>query len=203
MSVPSARMLGRRGRAAVLLVGLLAGVALPSGVAAHVTRTVGPYTVLVILVGEPYFEDNHAGFQFWVRRDDTPVLGLEKTIQAQATGHGVTIDLAVPPLNGAGFHVLDRTTTGDAFDPRDGGAWSLVLSGRIEGTQVLETIPVTFPSYPRIGSAATTEAPPVPAPAGGVAIWLLVGAAMAVGLLRRLRSHRPRLDLESGAAPPV
>ena len=174
---------------------------LPSGAAAHVTRTVGPYTVLVILVEEPYFEDNHAGFQFWVRRDDTPVLGLEETIQAEATGHGVTIDLAVPPVNDAGFYVLDRTTAGDPFDQRDGGAWSLVLSGRIEGTQVLETIPVTFPSYPRIGSVAATEA--APAPGGGVAIWLLVGAAMTVGLLRWLRSHRRGLDLKTGVAPPV
>jgi hypothetical protein len=40
-----------------------------SGVSAHVNRTVGPYAILVILVEEPTYEDNHAGFEFWVRRD--------------------------------------------------------------------------------------------------------------------------------------
>src|SRR5690349_3561926 len=90
-----------------LLIGLLATCAFPALAQAHVNRQVGPYAFLVVLVEEPTFEDNHAGFKFWVRRDEVPVLGLESTVHAIATGHGQRVELAVPPVDGVGFYVLD------------------------------------------------------------------------------------------------
>ena len=75
----------------------LATLVVPSAVSAHVNRTVGPYTFLVVLVEEPYFATNHAGFLFWVHDGDTPVAGLDRTLHAQAIGHGRTVDLQVAP----------------------------------------------------------------------------------------------------------
>jgi hypothetical protein len=198
-----ARRAGRL-RAAALLAILLATLALPEGVAAHVTRTVGPYTIFVVLVEEPTFEDNRAGFQFWVHRGDAPVGGLEATLNAQATGHGVTVDLAVSPLNSAGFYVVDGTRMGEPFDPLGGGAWSLILTGRVAQTQVNEIIPVVFPSYPRVGTRAAAASTAVPASGTDVSIWLIVAAAMALGLCAGLwsrRRDRPRRRMQ--AAPPV
>jgi len=56
---------------------VLGALGLTTGVtAAHVNRTVGPYALLVVLVEEPVYADNHAGFEFWARKDSVPVLGL-------------------------------------------------------------------------------------------------------------------------------
>jgi hypothetical protein len=178
------------------------------GVAAHVNRTVGPYTILVVLVEEPVYADNHAGFQFWVRKDEVPILGLEKSISAVASGHGEQVDLTVPPIDGTGFYVLDHTTDGAAFDPLGGGAWTLVLSGTINGTPVDASFPVTFPSYPRVGAAdqgavAGSGAALATSPASFDPTWLIVVASgLIIGVLcvvligrRRRRGSRPsRVD---------
>src|ERR1041384_6829619 len=110
-------------------MGLLLARGTTTAAEAHVTRQVGPYTILVILVEEPTFEDNHAGFQFWVRRDEQPIVGLEGSIRAEAIGHGQRVCLQVPAIGGTGFYVVDRTTDGAPFDPLGGGGWSLRLSG--------------------------------------------------------------------------
>jgi hypothetical protein len=183
------------------------GVAVPD-VAAHVNRTVGPYTILVVLVEEPVYADNHAGFQFWVRKNEVPILGLEGSIKAVASGHGEQLDLKVPPIEGTGFYVLDHTTDGAAFDPQGGGAWTLVLSGVIDGTRVDATFPVTFPSYPRVGvadqgaaanAATAPSAPPAPSPPTSliaIAGVVLAGVAVLALVGRRRRAARPaRVDV--------
>jgi hypothetical protein len=192
-------------RAAALFAAALAALVLAPGAAAHVNRTMGPYTMLVVLVEEPYFEDNHAGFEFWVRRGDIAIDGLESTVHARATGHGVTVELTVSPPDEAGFYVLDTTTTGEPFDPRGGGAWSLILTGTVHELRISEVIPVTFPSYPRVATAPAAAAPaPATDPVDGVAAWLVVGAVMALGLGGGLWSRRRERPLgQVGAAPPV
>src|SRR4051812_49603978 len=122
----------RRLAGTLLLTGALALLAWPAVAQAHVNRQVGQYTILVVLVEEPTFEDNHAGFEFWVRRGSQPVVGLEDSIRAEATGPAATVDLGVPPVDGVGFYVLDRTPEGVAFDPLGGGPWSLRLTGSID-----------------------------------------------------------------------
>jgi len=166
--------------------------------AAHVNRTVGPYTILVVLVEEPVYADNHAGFQFWVRRNEVPILGLEQSITAVATGHDQRIKLTVPKIDGTGFYVLDHAVDGAAFDPGGGGAWTLELTGSIDGTSLDASFPVTFPSYPRVGvtgqmPAAAATAPPsvdlasVPVlVTGGFAVTGLLGLFLVV------RRRRPR-----------
>lgn len=194
--------LGRRSRvsarAILMAAAALSLAALAPGVAAHVNRTVGPYTILVILVEEPTFEDNHAGFQFWVRMDGVPVTGLEQSVHAVAIGHDRRVELAVPPLAGSGFYVLDRSADGAPFDPMGGGAWTLFLTGSIEETPLDATFPVIFPSYPRV---AVADAPPpaaaVPAAGAslpGLAMVIPVAALVALGgiaLLALARRRRP------------
>jgi hypothetical protein len=194
--------------AAAALAAIVWAGAAPPDVAAHVNRTVGPYTILVVLVEEPVFADNHAGFQFWVRKDEVPILGLEGSIKAVASGHGEQFDLKVPPIDGTGFYVLDHTTDGAVFNPQGGGAWTLVLSGTIDGTPVAATFPVTFPSYPRVGVAgqgaaanAATAPPAPPAPSTSTLLIaivsvLLAGAAVLAFVGRRRRASRPtRMDV--------
>ncbi len=148
-------------------------------------------------VEEPTFQDNHAGFQFWVRRDQQPIVGLERTVKAEATGHGQQVSLAIPPLGGVGFYVLDRTAGGADFDPLGGGLWSLHLSGDIEGTPLDEQFAVTFPSYPRIGAAKPAAALPAAAPGGqwpvGLALAALVGLGLVVVMIVGARAVRLRL----------
>jgi hypothetical protein len=169
-----------------------------------VTRIVGPYTIFVVLVEEPTFEDNRAGFQFWVHRGDAPIAGLETTLNARATGHGVTVELAVSPMSSAGFYIVDGTGTGEPFDPRGGGAWSLILTGHVEQTQVNEIIPVVFPSYPRVGTPAAAASTAIPGSGADVSIWLIVAAVMALGLGAGLWSRRRGRPLgRVQPAPPV
>ena len=194
-----AHILGPLATAALSAI-LWAGATAP-GVTAHVNRTVGPYTILVVLVEEPVYADNHAGFQFWVRRDEVPILGTWGSIKAVASGHGEQLDLAVPPIDGTGFYVLDHTTDGAAFDPQGGGAWTLVLSGAIDGTSVDASFPVTFPSYPRVGvadqQAVTNAAAPATSPVAALPTSLLaVAGVFGVGLfglaMVARRRKRPR-----------
>jgi hypothetical protein len=184
---------------ATIVAAAALGVAvLAPSVAAHVNRTVGPYTILVILVEEPTFQDNHAGFQFWVRKGDVPIAGLEQTVHAVAIGHDVQVKLAVSPLDASGFYVLDKSIDGVPFDPRGGGAWTLFLTGSIERTPLEASFPVIFPSYPRV---AVADAPPAgaSAPAVGGSLtglaWLIpAGALVALGLFALLviaRRRRP------------
>lgn len=183
-----------------------------SSVSAHVNRTVGPYTILVILVEEPTFQDNHAGFQFWVHRGDMAVTGLEQTVQASAVGHDTSDQLVVPPLDASGWYVLDHTGAGTAFDPLGGGPWLLRLTGAIDGTALDEPFAVTFPGYPRVGSAnaapaanatvATTRADSVPWLAVAVAALALIGAAVTWLGLRRRRSRTAILGPDATAGDP-
>jgi hypothetical protein len=178
--------MARRAPSAILAIGLLALLlAAPSAAWAHVNRTVGPYQILVVLVEEPTFEDDHAGFKFWVRDSGVAVTGLERTLRAQAARTDVTVDLAIAPVDASGFYVLDRDADGSPFDPRGGGAWFLRLTGVIGTTPVEEAIPVLFPSYPRSGAVATGGTSPVAATTaatqgGGVPVGPLVGVAVAL-----------------------
>jgi hypothetical protein len=182
----------------LVLAAVVAMFVVPAVAQAHVNRQVGPYTILVVLVEEPTFEDNHAGFEFWVRRDGQPIVGLEGSIRAEATGHGTSLDLVVPPLGAVGFYVLDRTSGGAAFDPRGGGPWSLRLTGSIDGTQLDETFAVTFPSYPRIG-APKPAAQPAQSPAGDSSMPLLL---LVTGLLL-VAGASVALRLRPGRAQPT
>jgi hypothetical protein len=176
------------GRAVLFAAWVVMFMAIPGRVAGHVNRVIGPYTILVVLVEEPYFATNHAGFEFWVHKVQAPVGGLERTLKAEASGHGTTVELAISPLGKNGFYVVDRGSNGVAFDPLGGGAWSLRLVGTINGLKVDQAFSVAFPTYPRIAVAvapparSTAPSPPVAlfAAAGGVLVFALVGGLLVV-----------------------
>jgi hypothetical protein len=198
------RALPGAGRAAVAAAAAALWIAaMAPGVEAHVNRTVGPYALLVVLVEEPVYQDNHAGFQFWVRKDGVPITGLERTLHARATGHGVDLQMAIPPVDGLGSFVLDRSVDGAAFDPLGGGPWTLELTGTIEQTPVDVTFPVVFPAYPRIGVAAPqAAAQPLAQDQSGSLLWAVpigvVGLGLALFLLtRRRRRAGGRLGVAS------
>jgi hypothetical protein len=167
---------------AITALGVLGAIAAgPSGALAHVNRTIGPYTILVILVEEPTFQDNHAGFEFWARKDGVAVEGLDQTVKAQASGHDVLDDLVVSPPDSTGFYILDHAPSGTAFDPLGGGPWFLRLYGSIDGTPLDEQFAVTFPAYPRVGSpAVSTGGGTAGAPASTATIVPVVAAGAAL-----------------------
>jgi hypothetical protein len=187
------------GLAMQLAAGLGAGLILsatmlvsPSSVAAHVTRVVGRYTFLIVLIEEPYFQDNHAGFQFWVRDGDRAVDGLDRTLHAEAIGHGAVVKLSISPRNDRGFY--------DApFYPGSGGPYSLHLTGSIEGMAIDQLFLVTFPAYPRAptrsaaanGPAAQVQSVPaggsMTVPFAGAIAALVVLSAIAFVIVRRRR----------------
>src|SRR5260221_8311911 len=88
--------------AAVVAVTLL--FASPLTAAAHVNRLVGPYTFFIVLIEEPFFATNRAGFEFWVHESARPVLGLDKTLAAQAINSTRQVDLVVSSINDRGFY---------------------------------------------------------------------------------------------------
>jgi hypothetical protein len=133
----------------IVLVALLAA---PLSVSAHVNGVVGPYKFFVVLIEEPFYATNRAGFEFWVHEGDRPVPGLDRTLKAQATSSTQRVDLTVSPPNDRGFYDVETGLSGQAFNPGEGGSWTLRLIGTVEGLPVDKSFGVTFPPYPR-GSA--------------------------------------------------
>jgi hypothetical protein len=192
-----------------ILIVLVAILGAPLSVSAHVNGVVGPYTILVVLIEEPYYTTNRAGFEFWVREGDRPVTGLDRTLSAQAispTGH---VDLQVSPLNDRGFYDVETGLDGKPFDPGKGGSSTLRLSGAIEGYPMDKSFAMTFPSYPRIALAQPTVTVSSSASFDGM-LPIAIGTALAtvLGLLvlgawARRRSTREKLAGEEGFEPSI
>ena len=175
-----------RGAVALMLIASL--LVSPSPVAAHVTRVVGPYTFLIVLIEEPYFQDNQAGFEFWVRDGDRSVDGLDRTLRAEAIGHGVVAKLSISPRNERGFYDVP-------FYPGSDRHYSLHLAGSIERTPIDELFLVTFPSYPRAplsGTASAAQSDQAGGSTGvlvaGTTAALLVLGATGLVIVRRRRA---------------
>jgi hypothetical protein len=180
--------------AAVVVAALL--FASPLSTAAHVNRLVGPYTFFIVLIEEPFFTTNRAGFEFWVHEGARPVPGLDKTLAAQAINSTRHVDLVVSPINERGFYDVEFDTNGMPFDPGSGGNWTLRLFGTVEGLAVDEPFATTFPAYPRV--ASTPAGSPVEAPAAPAAwpIPIVLGALVVLGLAGLAVWQRQRLAPE-------
>jgi hypothetical protein len=170
-------------------------IATPLTASAHVNRLVGPYTFFIVLIEEPFFATNRAGFEFWVHEGDRPVQGLDRTLKAQAINASRRVDLVVSPANVRGFYDVESDSSGGPFDPGSGGNWTLRLIGTVEGLAVDESFATIFPAYPR-GSAATPT-PLMRQSAQGVEVPLFVAAGVSLmaggglaGLALRQRRRR-------------
>jgi hypothetical protein len=165
---------------------------IPASVSAHVNREVGPYTFLVVLIEEPFFQDNRAGFQFWVRDHGRPIGGLDSTLHAFAVSTAGSVPLTITPRVANGFYEAE-------FYPGDGTGYSLRLVGFVEDRAVDESFAVTFPTYPRVAISnpdAGGQAGDIPVAAANDSNLVLVGlgltAVLAVGgilVVRRITKH--------------
>lgn len=168
-------------------------VLVPASVSAHVNRVVGPYTFLVVLIEEPYFQDNHAGFQFWVRDQDRPIGDLDTTLQAFAIGPAGSVPLTISPRVANGFYQV-------AFYPGDSVRYSLRLVGTVEALAIDESFAVVFPTYPRVadgtaGAAAPTVPVPVAAATNSDLPLIALGSTAALaafGVVALTIGHRRR-----------
>jgi hypothetical protein len=182
---------------------LLAMGAAPTLVTAHVNRTAGPYAFFLVLIEEPTFETDRAGFEFSVRDGDRVVRGLDRTVVATASNATQQLSLAVSPIGPGGFYDIERDLQGRPFDPGKGGDWTLHLSGGVEGLPVSLDFPVTFPAYPRTSNGAPAATPQ--AVDATFDLWTVVDVALLVGAIGwvalRLRS-RPRSQRLEPATDP-
>jgi hypothetical protein len=187
-------------RAAAIVAVLAAVLATPLTAAAHVNRTVGPYTFFLVLIEEPFFRTNRAGFEFWVHDGDRTVEGLERTLQAVAINATRQVPLAVSAVDARGLYDVETDPEGQAFDPGSGGDWTLRLTGTVEGLSVDVSFPASFPAYPRVLSSSGSVAPV--ATASSPDIWVLVDGALLLGAIawlgRKVRKRRPE-----ASAPPT
>jgi hypothetical protein len=165
----------------ILALALLAMIP-PATASGHVNRTVGPYTILVTLIGEPYFTTNRAGFELWVTNGGRPVGGLDETLRTQAIGVGGSVGLRLTATPDGGHYRAEVDAHDMEFDPGRGGAWSLHLSGSIDELVVDETFAVIFPAYPRVNAAgaSTSAAVLAVAPSEQAVSWPS-GAPIAIG----------------------
>ena len=193
-------MFRRVGRIAVLCAALTtfvgAGLA-----AAHEERTVGNYGFVVGFIDEPVYTGQKSGLELLITQGDTPIEGLEATLQATVTFGDGTRDLALEPRFGEpGWYE-------SVFFPTAAGPYTFRIFGDVEGTTIDESFtsspdgfsevqevtggqfPVTLPAAGDTARDARDGA----AAAGTATIALIVGGAgllagliaLGLGLARR------------------
>ncbi len=165
---------------------------LAAPVAAHEQRTVGDYDFVVGLIGEPVFTGQKSGLEFSVSSGDTPVEGLETTLQAEVIYQGQTRALTVSPRFGQpGWYQ-------SVFFPTAAGPYTFHIFGTVEGTPIDESFTSSPDGFSEVEDQAGGQFPvqiaaPVDvardaeagAAAAGTATLGLVlgGAGLLVGLV--------------------
>ena len=179
------RLANRLARAGILASAVAASLLVTvQPVDGHVNRIVGKYLIFMVLIEEPTFQDNRAGFEFWVRDGDRPIDGLDRTLHAAVVGSGGSQQPSIEPMNARGFYDVE-------IDPGKGGFTRLRLTGNVEATPIDESFDVVFPAYPRVTTSAPTPLAPVsdPPPNGSIVLVVVgLGAVLAVvAVLRTMR----------------
>ena len=152
---------GRTGR--WLLVAIVAALWLVPAQSAfgHEERTAGDYTLVVGLIGEPFFQGPRFGFDFSITQAGRPVDGAEQTLQVDVSGAGTARMLTVVPREEAGHYEAE-------FDPSTEASYELHLGGTIEGQPIDQTFAFHLvPSADLVGGGSPTQ--PVPASGGAAA----------------------------------
>ena len=202
MRRPRGRHLGHVAATCVIAAAMVL-VAGATATAAHVNRTVGPYTILVVLIEEPFFTTNRAGFEFFVNDDAGRVAGLDTSLTAEAIGPSRHLPLAISPAGADGGYDVERHLDGRPFDPGTSGGWSLRLRGSIRGLVIDESFGLVFPSYPRVATGQAPSAPPVPSAPDRMNPLLPIGGLILAGLgvVRVVRGNRRRQVAPTTVAP--
>jgi hypothetical protein len=143
----------------------------------HVERTAGSYTLVVGLIGEPFFQGSRSGFDFTISQAGRPVDGAEKTLTADVSGGGATRVLTIVAREEAGHYEAD-------FAPATEASYQFHLGGTIEGNPIDQS----FDFHLLPGNSATGASPVEPVPAGAPSGALpllpivLIGGLVVVGL---------------------
>lgn len=116
-----------------VLAAALVLVLLATPVSAHEQRTVGDYDLVVGLIGEPVFTGQKSGLEFSVSSGDTPIEGLEATLEAEVIYQGQSRSLTISPRFGQpGWYQ-------SVFFPTAAGPYTFHIFGTIEDTAIDET----------------------------------------------------------------
>ena len=133
-------MLQRVGRAAVL--GAVLATLLGTGVVlAHESRQVGDLTFVVGFLDEPVYSGQKSGLDLHVSRGETPVEGLEESLEATVTFGDATRDLALSPAFG------EPGAYRSVFFPTAAGRYTFRIFGDVDGQAIDESFtsgPDTF-----------------------------------------------------------
>ena len=124
-------MFQRIGRAAAL--GAVLTMAVGTGVVlGHEVREVGELTFVVGFLDEPVFSGQKSGLDLRVSRGETPVEGLEETLQAEVVFDGQTRDLEISPAFG------EPGAYRSVFFPTAAGPYAFHVFGEAGGVAVDE-----------------------------------------------------------------
>jgi len=184
-------MFKRVGRIAVLGTVLATFISM-GAVFAHEDRTVGDYGFVVGFIDEPVYTGQKSGLELMVAQGETPIEGLEETLQASVTFGDETRELPLEPRFGEpGWYE-------SVFFPTSAGPYTFRIFGDVEGTAVDESFtsspdgfnevqevtggqfPVTLPAAGDTARDATDGA----AAAGTATLALILGGAgLLVGLV--------------------
>ena len=123
-----------RTRRTISVLGALVALALIAApVAAHEQRTVGEFDFVVGFIGEPVFTGQKSGLEFSVTSGETPVEGLESTLEAEVIYQAQSRALTISPRFGEpGWYQ-------SVFFPTAPGPYTFHIFGTIDGTEVDES----------------------------------------------------------------
>lgn len=169
----------------LLLVAIVAMLWLvpAQSVLGHVERSVGSYTIVLGLIGEPFFQAPRSGFDFSITQAGRPVDGAEKTLTAQVSGGGTTRTLTLVARDQAGRYEAE-------FDAPVEARYAFRLGGSIEGQPVdlaidfhlvpRDEAPVGDPSQPAAAGVPSGTLPLLPIAAIGGLLVVGVGFALVI-----------------------
>jgi hypothetical protein len=165
-------MTTRIGRAAVM--GAVLTMFVSAGIAfAHEERTVSDYGFVVGLIDEPVYTGQKSGLEFLVTEGDTPVEGLEATLQGTVTFGGETRELPLEPRFGEpGWYE-------SVFFPTAAGPYTFRIFGDIDGTAVDESFTSSPDGFSEVQDVTGGQFPVTLPAAGDTARDAREGAAAA------------------------
>lgn len=182
----------RRYVAALLALAMAAGLAIPGPVAAHETRQVGPYVLVVGWLHEPTYIglENGAFLSVSDTRNGQPVTGLEQTLEVELRHGAATRRTRLKAIGGRpGAYVADAIPTrGGTYIFRFfGSIGDLALNERFESGpgRFDEPRPLAELEIPPRAASTTDATDPI---ARGIAIAALLLTVVGVaGVLLRIR----------------
>ena len=163
-----------RGVGRVAVIGAVLTTFVSVGVVlAHEERTVGDYGFVVGFIDEPVFTGQKSGLELMVSQGDTPVEGLEGTLQA-TVGFGDEIrDLELEPRFGEpGWYE-------SVFFPTAAGPYTFRIFGDIEGATVDESFTSSPDGFSEVQEVTGGQFPVTLPAAGDTARDAEEGAAAA------------------------